>query len=337
MQAATTLLVLGMAGVQLRENPLRRSRMPERRMLILDGILCLTGILAAIAIADHAWALPLLIAPAVVAYRAVRDGVALQAQTRVAQAAVQEASAALAVREEFLTMAAHEFRTPLTSLRMYLELAQRRLRRGVEPEETGRLLAEATGQIQRLTRLVSDVLDQAAAGAPRLTVEQQPTAIGPLVQRTVEHIQAAEPKRVIQLTLPPSSPVVPADPARLEQVLGNLLDNARKYSAPAAPIAVAVRVTPEAVAIAVQDWGIGIPPGDIPRIFDRLHRAANVDQNIAGLGLGLYLSRVLVERHGGQISVTSAVGQGSTFTVLLPLANAGTGVQADAPADRQPA
>jgi signal transduction histidine kinase len=240
------------------------------------------------------------------------------------------------VREEFLTMAAREFRTPLTSLRMYLELAQRRLRRGGEPEETERPLGEATGQIQRLTRLVSDVLDQ-PAGAPRLTVEQQPTAIGPLVQRTVEHIQAADPKRVVQLTLPPSSPVVLADPARLEQVLGNLLDNARKDSAPAAPIAVVVRVTPEAAAIDVQDWGIGIPPGDIHWSFDRLHRAANVDQNIAGLGLGLYLSRVLVERHGGHITVTSAVGQGSTFTVLLPLANANTGVQSDAPAGRLPA
>jgi signal transduction histidine kinase len=97
-----------------------------------------------------------------------------------------------------------------------------------------------------------------------------------------------------------------------------------------------VALTALLVAIAVQDSGIGIPPADIPRIFDRLHRAANVDQNIAGLGLGLYLSRALVERHGGQITVTSTLGQGSTFTVLLPWAEA-SAARSDTTADRQPA
>jgi signal transduction histidine kinase len=125
------------------------------------------------------------------------------------------------------------------------------------------------------------------------------------------------PERQIDLLIPADLPTVPGDALRLEQVVHNLLANARKYSPEDSLITVRVEAAPDAVCFSVQDEGMGIPPDEQERIFDRFHRAANIDPNVAGLGLGLHIAGEIVRAHGGRLSVESRPGAGSTFRVIL--------------------
>lgn len=243
-----------------------------------------------------------------------------------AQAALAEVQRALSLRDEFLSVASHELRTPLTALKGQIQLAERRLRRG-QPDAVPTLIQHADAQIDRLARLVRDLLDVSRIGGGGITIERQPVALGALVQHVVDLERAAASGREFVVDLPDTIPSIYADGQRIEQVLFNLLQNARKYSPPNTPIQVTVRVVDDAVSIAVTDRGEGIPQEDLPRIFDRFHRAGNVDRNIAGLGLGLYITREIVQAHGGSLTVESTLGQGSTFTVTLPL---------DRASDREP-
>ncbi len=121
----------------------------------------------------------------------------------------------------------------------------------------------------------------------------------------------------ILLEVPDDLPPVPADEARLERVLLNLLSNAQKYSAPETPIYLRVRQGSE-LTVAVIDQGLGIHPDDLPHLFERFYRARS-ERRAEGIGLGLYITRLLVEAHGGQIEVESALGKGSTFRFTLPM------------------
>lgn len=236
------------------------------------------------------------------------------------QAALAEARAALAVRDQFLSFAAHELRTPLTSLRGNVQLASRRLVRGAGPEPVLQVLERAEAQVDRLGRLVRDLLDVSRISSSRIMLQSEPLALESLVRRTVEMERDAEPSRLIDLELPARSLVANADAERLEQVVVNLLQNARKYSPAEAPIHVRLESGRDLARISVQDHGIGIPAEDLPHIFDRFHRASNVDfHGVAGLGLGLYIARGIVEAHGGRLTVDSIAGEGSTFTIHLPL------------------
>jgi PAS domain S-box-containing protein len=234
-----------------------------------------------------------------------------------AQAALTEVQRALSLRDEFLSVASHELRTPLTALKGQIQLAERRLQRG-QHDAVPTLIHHADAQIDRLTRLVRDLLDVSRIGGGGINMEFQPVALGALVQHVIDLERAAASGRAIVLDLPAATPTIEADPQRIEQVLFNLLQNARKYSAPDTEIRVTVRVVADAVTIAVADRGDGIPAEDLARIFERFHRAENVDRNIAGLGLGLYIAREIVEAHGGSLSVESTVGRGSTFIITLP-------------------
>ena len=239
---------------------------------------------------------------------------------REARAALAEAEAALAVRDEFLSVASHELRTPLTALKGQIHLARRRLARGVAAREVDELMARADTQVDRLNRLVHELLDVSRIASGQFAVEHEPVPVAPLVRHVVElECAVEEPPREIDLSLPETAPVVAADAGRLEQVLVNLLENARTYSPPGRPVHVRVGVADGRMAIAVQDEGIGIPPEELPHIFDRFHRAGNVDKGIAGLGLGLYIVHEIVRALGGTLTVESTPRVGSTFTVTLPL------------------
>ena len=234
--------------------------------------------------------------------------------------ALCQAEEALAVRERFLATAAHELRTPLTSLKGNLQLLRLRLARGAAREELGQYGSRAEQQVDRLTKLVSDLLDVSRIAGGRLALEREPVTIVPLVQRAVEHAQmVTRPPRSIMVHAPDRSPVVLGDAERLEQVFLNLLDNACKYSPADTPIDVHITTTDDVVEVAVQDQGIGIPLEDQPRIFERFHRAGNIDPGVSGFGLGLHIVHEIVAAHGGKITLVSAPGAGSTFTVTLPL------------------
>jgi PAS domain S-box-containing protein len=240
---------------------------------------------------------------------------------RAAQEAARTAEAAVAVRDQFLAIATHELRTPLTPLKASVQLLRRQLARGGAPADLDRLAERAEQQVDRLSRLIEPLLDVSRLGTGRLAIERQPLALIPLLERVVDLARSTvEPPRPYLLSRPDSQPVVMGDEARLEQVLVNLLENARKYSPAGSPIEVSVRGDAATVAIAVRDHGIGIPEAEHAQIFDRFHRASNVGRDTSGFGLGLHIAREIAQMHDGTLTVASTPGEGSTFTLTLPVA-----------------
>ncbi|MDY7225903.1 PAS domain-containing sensor histidine kinase [Hyalangium rubrum] len=230
----------------------------------------------------------------------------------------REAQEAVRVRDDFLTIASHELKTPLTPLALRLAGLERRLDRGEQVDPSS--LRHARQHLLRLTALINDLLDASRIESGRLALHPQPTRLDTLVEHVIhvtEGTHDAEHRIEFQ---PPAAPAqVLGDPYRLEQVIANLLENALKYSPDGGTIHVALEPRGELVLLTVRDPGIGIPPDQQERLFERYFRARNVStHSYGGLGLGLYICRDIVERHGGSIWVESEVGRGSTFYVALP-------------------
>jgi signal transduction histidine kinase len=228
-------------------------------------------------------------------------------------------------REGFFSAAAHDLKTPLTSIRGQAQLAQRRLARLDTPEtapvlaQLARIQESSDAMVSLIDELV-DVTRQQLGGG--LDLHRAPTDLVALVQESVESHQAAS-GRTIQLEVAVPALSAEVDAARLARVVGNLLANALKYSPEGSAIGVWLgqeesAAGPEAVLV-VRDEGIGIPAADLPHIFERFRRGLNVVGHIQGTGIGLASARQIVELHGGTIAVESQEGAGSTFTIRLPL------------------
>ena len=245
---------------------------------------------------------------------------------------VTELVSAIKARDEFLSIASHELKTPLTSLMMQVQLRQRALTTGdapaFSPEALARMAASDVRQVDRLTRLVDDILDVSRISSGRLTLElgdlvDLTAAVGDVLERSAPVLAAAGCE--VAFDAPPAPIVGRWDRARLEQVVLNLLTNAIKYGR-GRPIRCSVAATTQRASFMIHDEGVGIAPLDQERIFQIFERAISANE-VSGLGLGLYIARRLVEAHGGSIRVTSRVGEGATFTVELPLESAAAGGQ----------
>lgn len=237
----------------------------------------------------------------------------------------EEAQEAIRVREVFLSIAAHELKTPLTSLLGYSFVLQRRIQADPSmPERERRMINAITEQGYRLNRLIDTLLNLSRIQLGRLSIEKQPLELVALVRRTVEEFQPTLEKHTLHLETVPSALVL-GDELRLEQVLHNLLQNAAKYSPEGGSIVVQVTTRDDQAVIAVKDQGIGIPQSARPNLFRQFYRAGNVDpKKISGLGVGLFVVHEIVALHGGAITVESVEQQGSTFFVQIPLANPST-------------
>jgi PAS domain S-box-containing protein len=230
---------------------------------------------------------------------------------------------AVQARDEFLSIASHELKTPLTSLQLQIDSLERQLE--VRPEEalrTGRLCSGAravSDQADRLATLIEVLLDVSRINAGRLTFECSDVDLVPLVQDTAERWRPDAARAGCELSVnvedTSNQLVVHWDPLRLEQVLSNLISNAIKYGQ-GKPIAVTVARRDGGARLQVSDRGMGVSPVDQLRIFERFERAA-ASRNYGGLGLGLWIAKQLVEGLGGSISLDSAPEKGSTFTVEL--------------------
>ncbi|MGD9890704.1 MAG: ATP-binding protein [Dehalococcoidia bacterium] len=242
------------------------------------------------------------------------------------QAALAAAQRALAVRDEFLGSVSHDLRTPLTSIRGLAQLLARQLAR-LEPPQGPRLREQAAA-IDRaagtMTAMVEELLDltRLEAGQP-LELRQEPVDLVALAHVSVELQQPSTPLHDLQVVAAVPTLVGMWDRGRLERVLANLLSNAVKYSPEGGPVAVAVQrlhgLAEPWAELTVTDRGIGIPRADLPFIFERFRRGANVTGRVGGAGLGLAGARHIVELHGGTITAMSAEGAGTTITVRLPL------------------
>ncbi|WP_437775068.1 AAA family ATPase [Sorangium sp. So ce1097] len=233
-----------------------------------------------------------------------------------------EAQAAIARRDEFLLVASHELKTPLTSLLMQAQLLERQLRRReraeLSPERLEGTIQILNRQLARLGRLVDELLDVTRMSAGRLTLARAQVDLAALAREVVERMSQQLTNAGCPTELDLDEPVVGDwDPSRIEQILINLVSNAAKYGA-GSLIHVGVRRQADRAVLIIRDHGIGIAEADQARIFERFERAVSV-RNFGGLGLGLYIVRWIVAAHGGAIRVESKPGAGATFVVELPL------------------
>ncbi len=235
------------------------------------------------------------------------------------QAARSQAEAAVRTRDHFITLASHELKTPLTSLRGYTELVVQRAT-GLSGQEA-RMIRTIYQQTLRLEKMISALLDISRIERGQLSLERAPLELGSLLQHVVQDIQPTIRVHTIELTRSPEQAIVEGDEGRLEQVLQNLIQNAVKYSPSGGRVSISLLREENMARIAVSDQGIGIPKAALPELFTRFFRAENAEaKHISGLGIGLYVAREIVRLHGGDITVESEEGKGSTFTVCLPLA-----------------
>jgi signal transduction histidine kinase len=231
-----------------------------------------------------------------------------------------EAQRAIHARDEFLSVAAHELKTPLTSMLGYAQMLLLHMRADLHLDEQiiTRALQAIEQQSERLSRLVSRLLDIARIEGGRLGIEPTSTDLVSLVGAVADTIRIGAPGHRLVVRAPESL-VATIDPLRLEQVLINLLDNAVKFSPPGADIDIDLSETSMGMArLAVTDHGPGIKAEDRDRIFDRFYQAHS-GQYAAGMGLGLYISRQIVEQHGGSISAEAPQDGGTRFVVVVPL------------------
>jgi signal transduction histidine kinase len=225
------------------------------------------------------------------------------------------------VREEFAAIVAHDLRTPLQSVLIQIDM----------------LLAQATGDAStvsvttlqtmkrngyRLERLTRDLLEASRIDAHRIVLDRRPAALPELVSTLVTQIQGALGTHPISVEVIGEPPLVSADPIRIDQILTNLLENSSKFSWDGAPIRIVVAAAEGGAMLAVEDRGPGISPEEIPHLFDRYYQTRKARDGKRGLGLGLFITRGLVEAHGGTITVESTPGTGSTFRVWLPATRA---------------
>jgi signal transduction histidine kinase len=246
-----------------------------------------------------------------------------------------EAEASLRARDETLATISHDLRTPLTSIRGLAQLLQRRLARGaaLSTEELTDRLERIEEQTALMARMIDDLLDVARIEAGRpLELHRESCDLVALAQKTAADVQRTTDRHRLQVVAEAQPIVGAVDCARLERVLLNLLTNAVKYCPDGGDVDLTLRPERRSdgdwAILAVRDGGIGIPPADLPRIFERFYRASNVGDQLRGTGLGLAGAQQIVEQHGGEINVASDPGVGTTFTVRLPLDNA-SGDQAD--------
>jgi PAS domain S-box-containing protein len=229
------------------------------------------------------------------------------------------------LKDEFISIAAHELRTPLAALAGYADMLLHQTARGHGPPLAA-WQEEALQEIQqgtaRLVTLTEELLDLSRLQAGRLQLQRLPADVVPLVRQLARRLQQTTSSHQIEVRVQHAPLVASIDPHRIEQVLTNLLENAIKYSPQGGPIRLSLERDPAeaALIISVQDQGIGIPRHQQAQIGARFMRADNARAwGINGTGLGLYLARALVEQHGGRLWFTSEEGRGSTFFVRLPL------------------
>jgi signal transduction histidine kinase len=242
----------------------------------------------------------------------------------VLAAALAERRQAVRARDEFISIASHELKTPLTALRLRLGMADRLVQVAARSPEKAEKLAQvlqAAGTVtERMARLIDDLLDVSRLTANRLALDLEEVRLGDLLAEVVARLRdlASETGSAVRVDIDePDAPMVGTwDRVRLEQVVTNLLTNAIKYGA-GKEIVVSARARGERIEVAVRDGGIGISKADQTRIFHAFERVAS-SHRVGGLGLGLYIGRCIAEAHGGSLSVTSSPGDGSTFVLDLP-------------------
>jgi PAS domain S-box-containing protein len=218
-------------------------------------------------------------------------------------------------KDEFIGLASHELKTPLTSIGGYLQILNKTSR----DEQSRKFVTRTLHQVQKLTALVNDLLDVSKIEAGKLQLLKEEFDLRQIVDESIELIQHTNDRYQITLETTVNSCMVSGDSQRIEQVLINLLTNAIKYSPGTDRVIVSLTCDQNNATVGVQDFGMGIPDSQKVQVFSRFYRVEETNPNISGLGIGLYISQEIISRHSGKIWVEGDVGKGSAFYFSLPL------------------
>lgn len=219
----------------------------------------------------------------------------------------------------FLHTISHDLRAPLSVINGHTQLIENIIEEHGIDKELQQSMNAIRRSIQRMNGMIQDLVDSARAEGGQLELKRQPVDLHTYIDDVLKRSAAALDSSRIHVEMPADLPAVFADYNQLERILINLLSNALKYSNPDTPVQVRARRIDDEVEVSVTDTGPGIAPEDIPHLFARFYRA-HAGKTMEGIGLGLYIARILVEAHGGHIGVVSELGKGSTFTFTLPVA-----------------
>ncbi len=223
------------------------------------------------------------------------------------------------IRSEFVSLVSHQLRAPLTN--MYGALGHIEANCPVMDATCVRMLPILNQQVERLDRLVRDVLNMARIESGVLVLEPEPISLLPIVQQVAEQVCTRSAARPFRLPTKPGLPLVFADRDQVVEILINLLDNADKYSPPGKEVVIDVRADQTEVTLSIRDFGPGLPPADLDHVFEKFHRTDGSDsQAVYGYGLGLYICRRLVEAQGGRIWAENHSNGGAVFSLALPVA-----------------
>lgn len=224
-------------------------------------------------------------------------------------------------KDEFLSLASHELRNPLTPLIGLLQMACRQALRG-DGVDT-QLLVRAEQQSKRLRRLIDSLLDVGRLETGKLHLDRRTTDLGALMQRTIDPWHRPGVSSPVHLTLAGGTVLADVDPDRIDQVVTNLIDNAVKHSSHGTAVQVSLGVDEQWAVIRVRDSGVGIEPEVLVKVFERFFQGKHAQRHQRSLGLGLYICRELIEAHGGRIEIESQKDQFTLVTISLPLNNGG--------------
>jgi len=224
-----------------------------------------------------------------------------------------------AARRALLAAVSHDLRTPLAAIRAMLEAIQDGV---VDDAQTVERYHRAMhGEVERLSTLIDDLFELTRIEAGALRLSPRPTDVGELLMQSAEAMQAEAERAGVRLAIDvsPGIPLLTGDPQQLQRVLLNLITNALRHTPADGSVVLRAEPQPGGVALSVTDSGEGIPQADLPHVFERFYRADKSRSRASGgSGLGLAIARGIVEAHGGQIAVASALGRGTRFTVTLP-------------------
>ncbi len=231
---------------------------------------------------------------------------------------ITERKQAEQLREEYVSLISHDLRAPLTVVMAQADWLHRRLVEKGMAQESYSAESILNGA-RRMNSMIQDLVESARMESGRLEMDKRPADLPGILSELTQRIGTLQERARLRVELLEPLPPVPVDPVRIERVLVNLITNALKYSPPDAPVVIRVGRLDGDALISVTDQGMGIPLEDLHRLFERFYRAKAGKQRAEGLGLGLYITRLIVEAHGGRIWAESQVGKGSTFFFTLPL------------------
>jgi len=225
-------------------------------------------------------------------------------------------------KDEFLSIASHELKTPLTSIKAYVQLLDRKLKLDKEGAEAG-FMVKVQDQIEKLNTLITDLLDVSKIENGKLKINRKPTNIGDVIQNAIDTILQTHENRQVKIDWHGMKPniLIPLDEIRIEQVLINFLTNAIKYSPQNNQVIVTTFVDEEEqeVKVNITDFGIGIPDFKQDAVFHKFYRVEESSLQFQGMGIGLFICSEIIKQHHGNIGVSSKVDEGSTFYFTLPL------------------